>query len=212
MTEQFTALTDAQVDQLAEWLDTLAIPNMGMNLEALDGFLTALVLSPEPIPFEEWETEVWGENAAAVDSGVRSTAQDLFLKHYRSIESRVEFDADDIPDELTPLMWLPQESDFNEAAADELEAGADWARGFFTGVGLREKEWDQWLDEIDFVEEIFMYLDQLESGEVMNPEDPTGAGEKVSFKERMEIIAALPTMMRDIRAHQSQANAAKVLQ
>ena len=75
MTEQFTALTDAQVDQLAEWLDTLAIPNMGMNLEALDGFLTALVLRPEPIPFEEWETEVWGENAAAVEKVANDLAQ-----------------------------------------------------------------------------------------------------------------------------------------
>jgi len=50
------------------------------------------------------------------------------------------------------------------AHEDELDVGRDWALGFFTAVMLREQDWDLWLDEHDWVEEIF---DQLP-----DPEDP----------------------------------------
>ncbi len=212
MTNQYASLTDAQIDILAELMETKAIPNMGMNLEALDGFLTAVVLSPEPIPFEEWEPVVWGDGDPNLTASERSQGQELLQIHHQSVTQRVELDSDEIPEELTPLMWLPQEVDFENAQIDELEVGADWARGFFTGVGLRESRWDEWLDEEDFLEEILTYLDQLESGEIMNPEDPTAPGEPVAFKERMEIIAALPTMMKDIAHKQRLAKAAQVLQ
>lgn len=212
MTTQYASLTDDQIDILAELLETKAIPNMGMNLEALDGFLSAVILSPEPIPFDEWELLVWGDGDPNLSAAERSQGQELLQVHHDSVTQRVNLDADEIPEELTPLMWLPQEVDFENASVDELEVGADWARGFFTGVGLRESRWDEWLDEEDFIEEILTYLDQLESGEVMNPEDPTAAGEPVTFKERLEIIAALPTMMKDIAHKQRTAKAAQVLQ
>ena len=212
MTNQYASLTDEQIDILAEILETKAIPNMGMNLEALDGFLTAVILSPEPIPFEEWEPLVWGDGNAVLTNDERAKGQDLLQVHHESVTQRVNLDADEIPEELTPLMWLPQEVEFENSSADELEVGADWARGFFTGVGLRESRWDEWLDEEDFIEEILTYLDQLESGEVMDPENPTAPGEAVTFKERLEIIAALPTMMKDIATKQRAAKAAQVLQ
>lgn len=212
MTTELTALSDEQVDRLSTWLDEHAINHMGMNLEALDGYMTALVLSPEPVPFEEWEPVIWGENAANVDAGIRRQAQDLLMLHLDSVRERVAHDAESIPEELTPLMWLPEEEDFNNAEADSIEAGGDWARGFFTGVGLRESQWDAWLESYDFVEEIFLYMDQLESGEVMDMDNPVAAGTPVSFKERMEIIAALPTMLRDLAQLRDKEAAAKVLQ
>ena len=39
-----------------------AVPAQGFNLEALDGYLSALVVSPGPeIAFAEWKPAVWGE-------------------------------------------------------------------------------------------------------------------------------------------------------
>jgi len=41
---------DDQIERLAQLLEQRAVPFKGFNLEALDGYLSALVLSPEPVP------------------------------------------------------------------------------------------------------------------------------------------------------------------
>ena len=53
-------LDDAQIERLSALLEQRAVPFRGFNLEALDGFLSALVVSPSPVPPEEWEPLVWG--------------------------------------------------------------------------------------------------------------------------------------------------------
>src|SRR5207342_740482 len=47
-------LDDQQVERLGQVLDHIAIPNGGFNMEALDGFLSALAVSPETVPPSEW--------------------------------------------------------------------------------------------------------------------------------------------------------------
>ena len=51
---------DDQIERLAQLLEQRAVPFKGFNLEALDGYLSALVLSPEPVPASEWQPPVWG--------------------------------------------------------------------------------------------------------------------------------------------------------
>ena len=43
-------LDDAQIERLSALLEQRAVPFRGFNLEALDGFLSALVVSPSPVP------------------------------------------------------------------------------------------------------------------------------------------------------------------
>ena len=43
---------DAQIERIAQLLEQRAVPFKGFNLEALDGYLSAIALSPEPVPAE----------------------------------------------------------------------------------------------------------------------------------------------------------------
>ena len=62
-------LDDARLDRLSELLDSRAVPFKGFNLEALDGFLSALAVSPDTVPVEEWQPVVWGGKPPRWDAG-----------------------------------------------------------------------------------------------------------------------------------------------
>ena len=53
-------LDDVQIERLSDLLDQRAVPFKGLNLEALDGFLSALVVAPSLVLPSEWQPVVWG--------------------------------------------------------------------------------------------------------------------------------------------------------
>ena len=126
----------------------------------------------------------------------------LLQGHWNMVSARVRHGDDDLPDHLAPLLWLPEEPDTEQP--DELDVGRDWAFGFFRGVELREAGWDRWLDENDWIDEIFGLLDRLASGEVLG-EDPTAPATPISYRERLEIVAGLPGMLADLHHHRIDA-------
>ena len=195
-------LNDDQIERLSELLDTRAVPFKGFNLEALDGYLTALALSPEAVPFEEWEPAVWGKPPRWADEDEARDIRALLATHAATAEQRVRYGNEDLPDALAPLLWLPENLD--EHDDDELDVGRDWAMGFFTAVELREPAWEGWLNDNEWIEEIFDLLDRLASGEVVGV-DPSQPGEPVTYKQRLEIIASLPGMLNDLHHHRIEA-------
>jgi uncharacterized protein len=69
---------------------------------------------------------------------------------------------------------------------------------------LREAAWDAWLDEHDWIDEIFTFLDRLASGEVMG-EDPEAETTPLGYEERLGIIIELPAMLADLHNHRIDA-------
>ncbi|MCI4567959.1 UPF0149 family protein [Lysobacter sp. CFH 32150] len=196
-------LDDDQIERLAQLLELRAVPFKGFNLEALDGYLSALVVSPDTVPPSEWQPAVWGGKAPRWDGDDEALAvQALLLGHWNMASARVRHDDDDLPDHLAPLLWLPEEPDLDQP--DELDVGRDWAFGFFRGVELREMAWDQWLDQYEWMDEIFGLLDRLASGEVL-AEDPAAPATPITYRERLEIIAGLPGMLADLHHHRIDA-------
>lgn len=204
-----SSLDDQQIQRLSDLLDRRAVPFKGFNLEALDGFLSAIAVSPSPIPQSEWEPLIWGGKPPRWDSPEEAAqVQQLLLGHWNMCAARVRLDGDSLPEHLAPLMWLPEDPELTGEQAlreDELDVGGDWALGFFTAAELREAEWDQWLDDNDWIEDIFDHLDRLASGESIDPEDPTAPGTPVSYRERLEIISAVPSMLADLNHHRVEA-------
>ncbi|MBP6748531.1 MAG: UPF0149 family protein [Xanthomonadaceae bacterium] len=200
-------LDDDNLERLSELLDARAVPFKGLNLEALDGFLSALAVGPETVPTDEWRPVVWGgkpprwrdaEEAADVDT--------LLAGHVRLVEQRVRYDGDDLPDRLAPLIWLPEDPSAHND--DALDVGRDWAEGFLRGVELRETAWSAWLDEHAWIEEILGFLDRLVSGEIIGKttgettdETAADAPETLSFDERMGIVIELSGMLADLHHH-----------
>ncbi|MFC3552271.1 UPF0149 family protein [Lysobacter cavernae] len=197
-----TTLDDDQIERLAELLEQRAVPFKGFNLEALDGYLSALAVGPETVAFEQWQAPVWGMPPRWKDEDERVQVEALLQGHWNMVSQRVRFGDDDLPDHLAPLLWLPEEPEAEND--DELDVGRDWAFGFFRGVELNEIAWDQWLDEHEWMDEIFALLDRLASGEVL-AEDPTQPATPISYRERLEIIAGLPGMLADLHHHRIEA-------
>ena len=195
MSEPGPYLDDDQVDRLSELLEQHAVPAQGLNLEALDGFVSALVVSPgKPVAFEEWNAQVWGA-APRMDSRTQADeAEQLLRTHWNGCQERVRL-GEDPPEHLAPLLWLP-ENPLDEHP-DELDVGRDWALGFYRGVDLRHGDWDRWLEREDWIDEIFELLERLATGVVEGAEEgdpPT----KLTYRERLEITASLPAMLADL--------------
>lgn len=196
-------LDDAQLERLSDLLDTRAVPFKGFNLEALDGFLSALAVGPEAVPAEEWQPVVWGGKPPRWDNAEEAAEVDGLLQaHWNLVTQRVRHGSDELPDALAPLLWLPE--DPSEHEDDDLDVGRDWAYGFFRGVELREAGWDAWLDEHDWIDEIFGMLDRLASGEVIG-EDPTAEPTPLEYRERLGIVIELPSMLADLHHHRIDA-------
>mgnify|MGYP000953990881 CR=1 FL=1 len=193
-------LDDARIERLSSLLEQRAVPFRGFNLEALDGFLSALVVAPSPVPPEEWQPVVWGGKPPRWDSPAEAEeVQALLQAHWNMCAARAR-QGEDLPDHLLPLMWLPEEPASAEEALpeDELDVGREWALGFFEGVALREEGWDRWLDEHEWIEEIFDLLERLASGEVVDPEHPEKEPVPLAYRERLDIVMDLPGMLADL--------------
>ena len=65
-------LSDDQIERLANLLEQRAVPFRGFNLEALDGYLSALALSPVELTLEQWEPAVWGKTPRWDDADERA--------------------------------------------------------------------------------------------------------------------------------------------
>lgn len=197
-------LSDDQVERLSELLERHAVPAHGFNLEALDGYVSALVVSPGPvIPFDEWKPAVWGE-APRWDSATQGVeADDLLRSHWNGCSARVR-QGEDPPEHLAPLLWLPEDPMADHP--DTLDVGRDWALGFYRGVDLRADAWDAWLEKEDWIDEIFGLLERLATGEVMD-EDDSEPATPLTYRERLEITASLPAMLADLHEYQGGAAA-----
>jgi uncharacterized protein len=190
-----SALDDAAIERLSDLLDLRAVPFQGFNLEALDGFLSALAVSPELIMPSVWQPVVWGpkpprwENVAEV-----LEVQTLLMGHWNTCAARVRYGDEELPEALSPLLWLPENPEAEHP--DDLDVGHDWAHGFFRAVELCGDGWQHWLEQHDWVDEIFALLEQLATGEA--PVEPGDPPEKLSYRERLEIVASLPGMLNDL--------------
>jgi len=130
-------------DELGELDDLLAgLPGDGvMNIEALDGYLAGLLLSPQPLaslPGEQWLPLIWGGDGevdpAPFKSGKqRKKAMMLVLRHLQSIATHWAH---------SPQAWEPIFSVADGEDEDtEYTDAEDWAVGFLMAVGLAEDAW-----------------------------------------------------------------------
>ena len=192
-------LDDDRLERLSELLDARAVPFKGLNLEALDGFLSALAVGPDAVPMDEWGPRVWGGKPPRWrDAEEAADVEALIVGHLRLVEQRVRHGGDDLPDRLAPLIWLPE--DPSAHSDDALDVGRDWAEGFLRAVELRETAWSAWMEEHAWIDEIVGLLDRLAIGEILG-ENPADAPEALSYDERMGIVMELHGMLADLHHH-----------
>ena len=137
-------LSDAELDALDTTLQSLATDD-AMNVEMLDGYLTALALSPVPVAGRraaEWLPAVWGgdgEGASPFESQrQRKHMVVQVLQHLHAIDRQLRQD---------PAHWEPVFSVAESADGDELADAEDWCIGFLQAVALDADAWEPLFDD-----------------------------------------------------------------
>lgn len=136
-------LSDEELLELDQFLMSEATSDETMLLDALDGYLTAVVIGPATLPTSRWYPGIWGsgkDNGPVFDSTDEALRiMNLIMRHYNSIVGSLQYD----PDAHEPLF------DFFRIEGDEREYvdGEMWAYGFMEGIALCRKDWQALFDD-----------------------------------------------------------------
>lgn len=138
-------LQEDELDQLEHLLS--AVPSdSALDVEGLDGYLTALLLAPELPSADDWVPRIWGGAAGeeppfASGKQAKRVAQ-LALRHLASIDRRLRADVDT----LEPFFGIAErnEDDGTEGLDPDdpfwIDAG-QWSAGFLVATELLPQYW-----------------------------------------------------------------------
>jgi uncharacterized protein len=194
---------DARIDELDRLLEQRAVPFGGYGLEQLDGYLTALAVSPGTVAPEEWLPQVWGKAPPRWEGPAdEAAATTLLMLAWETAQRRVRTPGDELTVDGALFWWLPDDPEAEHG--DDVDIGAAWAGGFLDGMALRDAGWDEWIAKDDWIGEVEDYIEALATGSYP-PETEGGAPVPLSYRERLEIHASLPDMLHDLHVHRIES-------
>jgi uncharacterized protein len=194
---------DARIDELDRLLEQRAVPFGGYGLEQLDGYLTALAVSPGTVAPEEWLPQVWGKAPPRWEGPADEAAPTtLLMLAWETAQRRVRTPGDELTVDGALFWWLPDDPEAEHG--DDVDIGAAWAGGFLDGMALRDAGWDEWIAKDDWIGEVEDYIEALATGSYP-PETEGGAPVPLSYRERLEIHASLPDMLHDLHVHRIES-------
>ncbi len=130
-----TVLTEAELDRLAELLDSVS-GGKGMNLEQADGYFAALLCTPTMVPLGEFLPPLFGAlSMDELEFDSQAQAQEaiaLLMRHRNFIASRLALTLTDREAFYDPLLL---EDETGVARAN------DWARAFLRGIAWDRQAW-----------------------------------------------------------------------
>jgi uncharacterized protein len=119
----------SDLEPLARYLDSDSSPDDCLGLSDLDGFLTGIIVGPEPIMPSEWLPVIWGNEEPKFESATQmETLTGLVMSRYNEII--IGFTAN--PEKFDPIFWKRPSG---KAAV------MDWAAGFLVAVEMRRSAW-----------------------------------------------------------------------
>lgn len=134
-------LTDAELDELDDFLASDILAEDAMDLSTLDGFLAAIALNPEFIVPGDWLPWVW-DMEGGVESPAFENAEQverisgLILRHYNNVQDMIG------EGRFAPLMYTLQQDDGSEFYDAE-----GWSTGFMLGVSRYPDIWQPIYDD-----------------------------------------------------------------
>jgi uncharacterized protein len=134
-----TPLTEEELAGLDELLNTLP-SDAAMTLDAMDGYLTALLVGPSLIGASaDWLPAIWGGDqepapAPFASNQKRKRTTVLVLRHLRSIEAALSGP----PDAWEPVFSV---AEVPGSQGEELADATDWCMGFLAAMDLAPDAW-----------------------------------------------------------------------
>lgn len=130
-------LSEAELSELDRFLASDATSDETMMIDALDGYLTAVVLGPVDISTETWLPGIWGpgpEHAPTFQTAeLGQRILDLIVRHCNGIRWALDYD----PDDIDPIFDTVTYQDKSREYLD----GEMWAYGFLQGIALARDAW-----------------------------------------------------------------------
>lgn len=131
MSDVNTPLTEDELDQLADFLDSLP-GKESMNIERLDGFFCSLIAGPEvPMPSEYWPKVIGGtgddERPSFDTLDQAREIMGLMMRHWNTIATTLR--AGEV---YLPILLVDEGNE---------SRGNSWAAGFLQGLDMRREKW-----------------------------------------------------------------------
>lgn len=185
-----TALSDAELDRLAELLEAHVVPGGGMSLEMIDGFFSALAVAPVDVPFDQAEAVIWGDSAPLWPSAAEAgEVHALLARHRQAVDRRVRTPARELATLLMPVLAYPDE--VPEPDDRSFPLGAEWASGFLEAVSLRAEQWAEWESALDWLGEDLDEFEWLADGDEQGEKGPTYAEREAIVGDFTELLHVL---------------------
>lgn len=134
-------LSDAEIDQLDRLLGALPGDEV-MDVEALDGYLTGLLISPTLPPPDAWIPRIWGGDADSeppfVSGKQTKRCVQMVLRHMAAIDRQLQGDFS----QFEPWFGIAETSDGEEWVDAQV-----WCSGFLLALDLCGEQWEGHWDE-----------------------------------------------------------------
>jgi uncharacterized protein len=192
-------LTDAEFEELDQFLMNVEGVDASMDISMLDGFFAAILAGPKTILPSEWLRWVWdterGEESPVFESMEQAQRiMGLMMRHMNDLAATLL----EAPDEYEPVLMENRQGD------DPIPVIDEWCAGFMKGVGLDFEGWTpvtvghpEWLSTV-------MLYGTEEGWELLKKKD-------FSIEAHRELADGLAGTVRRVHAHfleQRKADAA----
>jgi uncharacterized protein len=135
-------LSEAELDELTDFLDSDLVPDDSMDICMLHGYLTAIVIGPVTLLPSAWFPRIWGQDGEPAFDSLEHAQHifDLIIRYYNQIVLTFM----EAPEHFLPSLYEYEED-------GEWTIGAeDWCIGFSLGVHLRSEAWEPLLEDKKF--------------------------------------------------------------
>lgn len=137
-------LTTREYEELETFLLNESELKYPMDLDALDGFMTALIIGPDTFTPSEWLPHVWGSADSSESPVFQSEKQEkrvieLIMRMMNALALQLqEYHEDYVP--------LPNLTTFDNDEAQR-KAARFWCLGFLEGINMRPASWNPLLKD-----------------------------------------------------------------
>lgn len=174
-------MTEAEVEWLEKRLMDHGNDDSMLSLSALDGFLTAVLSSPELVPPSQWWPVLWGGTPPEWSSEHEmKRALDLILGHMNILAHTLCYQ----PEHFIPVLMA------NHVEGQEICNAEDWCFGYLRGMALGN--WPALPDELN---------SSLEVIRLHGSDDRLPQLASLSLAEHQQSVAEVGTAALRLHAH-----------
>jgi uncharacterized protein len=128
-------LSDAELDELNDFLTADGMPEEAMDIAMLDGYFTAIVIGPNTLMPHQWLPAIWDESDESPMQWQSGEQMERILGLIMRMYNDRIHDLDEGIDEYDPLIYQSDQDGRNIPIIDE------WCMGFIRAIQLDPEGW-----------------------------------------------------------------------